>query len=139
VEEMEIPVIIREEYLGSEEEAVASALLMRRLRMQMTFSGGWAIGERFDERYDTEAGGNQLLVTQSIGGSGALEGVGPASLLIQEFSTIPKQARPARIVDYGDGGKYYSQEEAESVPSLSPVLARLQERIAEYGAFQKNK
>ncbi len=45
------------------------AKAFNRLRMSTTCvlgRGGWTIGERFDDRFDTEVGGTQLIVTQSL-------------------------------------------------------------------------
>lgn len=107
-----------------------------RLRMQNTLVsglGGWVIGERFDDRYDTEVGGSQLLVTQSINDQGETEGGLPASMSMDEFAAIPKQPRPPQIVDYQED-KRYTLEEAEGIEELASVVQRLKERIAEYDA-----
>lgn len=126
----ETHLVILDEWAPSPEEVKN----WQRLRMRSTFAsglGGWAIGEEFDDRYDTEVGGNQLLVTQSINDLGEIEGGLPASMSMDEFAAIPKQPRPPQIVDYQEG-KYYSLEEAEAIPELSPVVERLKARIAQY-------
>lgn len=107
-----------------------------RFRMRSTFVsglGGWVIGERFDERYDTEVGGSQLLVKQSINEQGEIEGGLPTSMSMEDFAAVPKQARPPQIVDY-HGDKRYTLEEAEGIEELAPVVERLKERMAEYDA-----
>jgi hypothetical protein len=53
------------------------AKAIHRLRMSVTCvsgAGGWIIGERFDDRFDTEVGGTQLIVTQSLNEKGEIEG-----------------------------------------------------------------
>lgn len=109
---------------------------LSRLRMRNTFvSGlrGWVIGEVFNERYDTEVGGSQLLVTQSMSEQGEIECGLPTSVSMYEFAAIPKRPRPAQIVDYQED-KRYTLEEAENIAALAPVVQHLKERIAEYEA-----
>lgn len=128
---------IRDEYWGEPEEEWAKALSLRRLRMQTTYSGSWTIGERFDERFDTEVGGNQLGISQHLSAAGELQGGIPYNVKIQDFSAIPKIDRPALIVDYGDGGKSYTMDEAERLPLLAAVLMRLKERVVEYNSLRE--
>lgn len=107
-----------------------------RLRMRNTFVsglGGWAIGEEYDDRYDTEVGGNHLLVSQSINEQGEIEGGLPTSMSMDELAAIPKRPTPPQIVDYQED-KRYTLEEAEGIEELAPVVQRLKERIAEYDA-----
>ncbi|EGC9916771.1 thymidylate kinase [Salmonella enterica] len=104
------------------------------LRMSTTCvlgRGGWTIGERFDDRFDTEVGGTQLIVTQSLNEKGEIEGGLPTSMSLNDFAEFPKQPRPPQIVDYQED-KRYTLEEAEAIPELAPVVQRLKERIEEY-------
>ncbi|EMW6613311.1 MULTISPECIES: thymidylate kinase [unclassified Enterobacter cloacae complex] len=110
------------------------AKAFNRLRMSTTCvlgRGGWTIGERFDDRFDTEVGGTQLIVTQSLNEKGEIEGGLPTSMSLNDFAEFPKQPRPPQIVDYQED-KRYTVEEAEAIPELAPVVQRLKERIAEY-------
>ena len=93
--------------------------------------GGWTIGERFDDRFDTEVGGTRLIVTQSLNEKGEIEGGLPTSMSLNDFAEFPKQPRPPQIVDYRED-KRYTLEEAEAIPELAPVVQRLKERIEEY-------
>lgn len=104
------------------------AKAFNRLRMSTTCvlgRGGWTIGERFDDRFDTEVGGTQLIVTQSLNEKGEI------SMPLNDFAELPKQPRPPQIVDYQED-KRYTLEEAEAIPELAPVVRRLKERIEEY-------
>lgn len=79
------------------------AKAFNRLRMSTTCvlgRGGWTIGERFDDRFDTEVGGTQLIVTQSLNEKGEIEGGLPTSMSLNDFAEFPKQPRPPQIVDY---------------------------------------
>ncbi|ABO42168.1 MULTISPECIES: thymidylate kinase [Gammaproteobacteria] len=110
------------------------AKAFNRLRMSTTCvlgRGGWTIGERFDDRFDTEVGGTQLIVTQSLNEKGEIEGGLPTSMSLNDFAEFPKQPRPPQIVDYQED-KRYTLEEAEAIPELAPVVQRLKERIEEY-------
>ncbi|MDF5622543.1 thymidylate kinase, partial [Vibrio parahaemolyticus] len=110
------------------------AKAFNRLRMSTTSvlgRGGWTIGERFDYRFDTEVGGTQLIVTQSLNEKGEIEGGLPTSMSLNDFAEFPKQPRPPQIVDYQED-KRYTLEEAEAIPELAPVVQRLKERIEEY-------
>lgn len=111
---------------------------LNRIRMRNTavFSGrgSWTIGEKYDDRYDTEVGGNQLLVSQEINEQGDIEGGLPIPTNMDELAAIPKRPRPPQIVDYQQD-KSYTLEEAEGIEELVPVLTRLKERIAEYEAW----
>ncbi len=105
------------------------AKAFNRLRMSTTCvlgRGGWTIGERFDDRFDTEVGGTQRHSTK-----GEIEGGLPTSMSLNDFAEFPKQPRPPQIVDYQED-KRYTLEEAEAIPELAPVVQRLKERIEEY-------
>ena len=78
-----------------------------------------AIAEAFDERYDTEVGGTSFFVRQAIRPDGSVE-----------VSDAGRRPRPSRIVDYHDGGRSITPEEAEGRRELAAVLARLREREA---------
>lgn len=104
---------------------------LARFHIQHTYVNGWPIGEKFDDRYDTEVGGNQILVTQSLNEKRFMKGGLPASMSLDQFSKWPKQPRPPQVVDYQEGRRY-SLDEAETVPELAPVVKRLKERIKEY-------
>ena len=111
--------------------------LFSRLRMRSTTTtvcgSGWTIGERFDDRFDTEVGGTQLMVTQSFNEHGTLEGGLPLPQTIADFAALPLQPSLPQIIDYQEG-KTYTLDEAEVIPELAPVVQRLKERIAEYEA-----
>jgi hypothetical protein len=102
-------------------------LRLGRLRMQNTFSSGHAIGERFDDRYDTEVGGNQLVVSQDFDSQGNLSSGLRANMTLEELGKHPKQQCPSAIVDF-QMGRRYSAEEANSLPELAGPLRRLKER-----------
>jgi len=110
------------------------AKAIHRLRMSVTCvsgAGGWIIGERFDDRFDTEVGGTQLIVTQSLNEKGEIEGGLPSSMSLNGLAAFPKRPRTPQIVDYQED-KRYTLEEAEAIPELAPVVQRLKERVAEY-------
>ncbi|MFM0742321.1 hypothetical protein PQQ51_34335, partial [Paraburkholderia xenovorans] len=108
----------------------AETLSMRRFHRHSLSAGGWLIGERFDDRYDTEVGGSHMVVTQSIDPNGRLIG----GLDFTKIGQYPTEPNPPVIVDYGDGGKAISVQEAEARPELAAVLARLRERVAAHSA-----
>lgn len=122
-----------QEYLKPSKEV---ALHLMRMKMQGTSSGGWFVGERFNDRYDTEVGGNQLVITQGIDENGDFTGGIKTEMSLDEFSQIPKQERPPQIVDYETGDRY-SHEDAKCIPELKEVFVRLVERIEEYEERKK--
>ncbi|KVR92327.1 hypothetical protein WK28_18695 [Burkholderia vietnamiensis] len=103
-------------------------LRMRRFHRQHLSAGGWMVGERFDDRYDTEVGGSHMVVTQSIDENGRMVG----GFDIAKIEQYPTEPNAPIIVDYGDDGKVISVQEAEGRPELALVLARLRERVAEH-------
>ena len=119
------PFIIQDEFHGN--FSAEEILRLGRLRMQNTFASGHAIGERFDDRYDTEVGGSQLVVNQGFDGQGALSGGLRANITLEELGKHPRQHRPSAIVDY-QMGRRYSAEEAKNLPELAGPLRRLKER-----------
>lgn len=125
-------------FIDEWQPTAAERLSFYRMRMRLTFVRSWAIGEKFDERFDTEVGGTQLLVTQGIDAAGNVYGGLKTSMTVDEFAAVPKVGRPSAIVDYDNGGKPISPEEAEGLPELAAVLARLREREAAYHALFKN-
>jgi hypothetical protein len=131
-------VFIRDEapsfFMGENSLNWGEAKVFNRLRMRATYvsgRGGWTVGERFDDRFDTEVGGTQLIVTQSLNEKGEMEGGLPTSMSLNDFAAFPKQTRPPQIVDYQED-KPYTLKEAEVIHELAPVVERLRERIAEY-------
>lgn len=125
--------LIQDEFQPSTEER----LYFQRMRMRLTFVGGlkksWAIGERFDDRFDTEVGGTMLVVTQGIDVDGNI--TGGLNTSMDGFAATPKMPRPAVIVDYNNRGLIMTAEEAELNPEYSAVLARLKERMAEFASI----
>lgn len=114
---------------------MAETLFLKRMRRAMFSYRGWIIAERFDDRYDTEVGGKQRMVTQWIDHK-------EDEPHNNELDAIkPKQSakivdRPPVILDYINGN-HYTLGQAESMPELEPVTARLKERISEYEAHIK--
>lgn len=126
---MDINTLFEDEGRLSEKEILA----YQRMRASMLSAGGWIIGERFNDRYDTMVGGFSTLITQSIDGNGQIQGGLNFDKLVQgEYPTVRKS--PC-IVDYEDSGKHISISDAEKLPELAPVLARLLERDAAYEAY----
>ena len=102
-----------------------------RIRMRNTFVSDWPIGEKYNDRFETEVGGSQIVVTQSVTADGDIQGTLPSSMSMDEFAALPKIKRQPCIVDYSDGQRY-SIEQAERIEEFAPVLKRLNERIAQY-------
>ena len=123
--------IFEDEFQFSRQET----LRLQRLRASMSSSGGWIIGERFDDRYDTEVGGFHQVVTQWIDERGQMQG----GYDIRKMGEYPTQRRPSVIVDYGDNGKCYTESDALGQPELSSVIIRLNEREAKYVEFLAKK
>ncbi|NRF83801.1 hypothetical protein HQ619_07655 [Burkholderia gladioli] len=119
-------------FIGEDEFRISPAetLSMRRFHRHSLSAGGWLIGERFDDRYDTEVGGSHMIVAQSIDQNGRLVG----GLDFTKIGQYPTEPNSPTIVDYGDGGKAISVQEAEARPELAAVLARLRERVAAHAA-----
>lgn len=94
--------------------------VFKRLQMRnmiLPGLGGWTVGERFDDRFDTEVGGYQNSVS-----------VKTLNHLLHQSTCL---TRPPQIVDHIDN-KSYSLEEAEGIEELSRVVKRLKERIADF-------
>lgn len=108
-------------------------LWLKRMRRSFFHYRGWPIAEKFDDRYDTEVGGMQTMVTQWIDhGDQPIESNNIAGLGIRQSSRIVE--RPPIILDYITGD-HFSLAEAEERPELSPVVDRLRQRIDEYKVF----
>lgn len=126
---MDINTYFEDEGRFSDKEILAH----QRMRASMLSAGGWIVGDRFNDRYDTMVGGFSRLVTQSIDENGQMQGGFSLDKLVQgEYPTVRK---PSYIVDYEDGGKQISPSDAEKLPELAPVLARLRERETAYEAY----
>ena len=106
----------------------ASVLNYLRLTAQCRSAAGWMIVERFDDRFDTEVGGFQHIVTQSINPDVQFAG----GVEIAKTNDYPVVQAPSVIVDYHDNGKIISMEEAANRPELAAVLTRLRERQDSY-------
>lgn len=111
------------------------ALNLQRLSTRLRSAGGWLIGERFDDRFDTQVGGFHHIAQQWIDSSGKMQGDWKRDTS-GEIETV---RAPSVIVDYSKGGKSYTKEEAANFPELAGVLARLCEREAAYLAFLSEK
>lgn len=104
------------------------ALWLQRVRIQNTMANGRPIGERFDDRFDTEVGGTIILASQSLSDNGTFQGWQvPGSLSGLKTQLAP---RPPAIVDY-ETGERFSIAEAERLPELAGPLKRLRERLAD--------
>jgi len=80
------------------------------------FHNGMAIGERFNDRFDTLVGGVSCLYTQSL-----QEGF---------VNTGEIATNPPLIIDYSSGQRVeITPEQAESMPECAEVLQRLKERM----------
>lgn len=121
---MNLPNFYDEEFDISPDEALA----FQRLSSQCRSSRGWIIGERFNDRYDTEVGGQAMLATQWIDESGQMQG----DYQRTETGELVTVQTPSAIVDYEDNGRRISVEEAEHMPEIADVLHRLREREAAY-------
>jgi hypothetical protein len=110
-------------------------LKFQRFNARCRSAGGWIIGEAFDERFDTEVGGFSHVAQQWVNESGQLQGDWKRT----GDGEIELVRCPSVIVDYANAGKRYTLDEAQALPELSGVLARLQEREAAYVAFLAKK
>lgn len=113
----------------------AQRIDIQRMRARCQFAGGWPIGERFDDRFDTEVGGFSHIAQQWIDASGKLRGDWKRTA----EGEVETQRRPSVIVDYENEAKRYTESEAEGVPELAGVLLRLRAREASYVAFLAEK
>lgn len=107
-------------------------LTYHRLHRLTRFYRGWMMGEQFDDRYDTEVGGVQQMIVQTLDHS---EGVhcNDVDSLIPNPEVVFRE-RPPMIHDCRTGDLYHL-EEAEKRPELKLVVDRLKERMVEYQAF----
>lgn len=112
-----------------------ATLQFQRLSAQCRSAGGWVIGERFDDRFNTEVGGFHTIAVQWIDAEGKLR----SDWQRTPDGEIVSERAASVIVDYGDNGKRYKDQEATGVPGFSRVLARLRERDAAYVAFLSKK
>jgi hypothetical protein len=110
-------------------------LALQRFSTRFRSAGGWPIGERFDDRYDTLVGGFHHIAEQWIDSDGGLHGDWKRT----DSGEIQTVRAPSLIVDYADGGKSYKDEDAVGLPELAGVLMRLREREAAYVAFLADK
>lgn len=114
-----LPFIFQDECAPSAQEA----LTLHRHSMRCRMSAGWFIAEEFDERYDTEVGGTCVLVTQSLEDFSSKVEERPAPTIVE---------REGCIIDYAQDGKRYTEQQAQGVMELGPVLRRLLKRKANY-------
>lgn len=115
------------------EQSPEEQLAFQRLRDSCVSAGGWVIAERFDDHYDTKVGGFYSIATQSFDSNGKLHS--GISLDIAGLREYPTSRRPSYIIDYNESGKHITVSEAEKMPELAHVLARLREREAAYETF----
>lgn len=113
----------------------AETLNQKRFSARCRYANGWLIGERFDDRFDTQVGGFLHIAEQWIEPNGEMHGGWKRTT----SGDIATERAPSLIVDYGFGGKEYTDEEAAAIPELSGVLVRLRERDAAYVAFLSEK
>ena len=126
---MDINTYFEDEGRFSDKEILAH----QRLRASLLSAGGWLVGERFNDCYDTMVGGFSTLVTQSIDENRQMQGGFSLDKFVK--GDYPTVRRPSYIVDYDDGGKHTSASDAEKLPDLVPVLSRLREREVAYDAY----
>lgn len=117
------------------ESSRAETLSLQRFSARCRSAGGWLIGERFDDRFDTEVGGFFHVTQQWVGSNSKLHGDWKRTA----SGDIETVRAPSLIVDYGFDGKVYTDEEAAGIPELAGVLVRLRERDAAYVAFLADK
>jgi hypothetical protein len=98
-------------------------------------AGGWSIGEKFDDRFDTEVGGFSQIAKQWFDGDGKMCGDWERTAT----GEIAAERNPSVIVDYDNGAKRYTEADAEGVPELASVLVRLRGRETAYVAFLAEK
>lgn len=113
----------------------SDALSFQRFSARCRSAGGWIIGEKFDDRFDTEVGGFAHVAQQWIGEDGQLQGGWKRA----PNGEIELVRHLSVIVDYANGGKRYTLDEARALPELTGVMGRLQEREAMYVAFLARK
>ena len=115
---------------------------------------GWVIGERFDDKLDTEVGGMILTdlpnsekdgsqitpLMESLDESGTLVTGVTLGLDLEQLKSISLSAIPraAQIINHATGDRF-TLEQAQAIPELSAVANRLAERIAEYDFRKHNK
>lgn len=121
--------IFMDEFHPSKEESLA---IQRLHRFQRTCPG-WSMCEKFDERYDTEVGGVQRMIVQTLDHPDDVHCNDMDSLILNQEVTFRKH--PSLIHDCKTGDCYYL-EEAEQKPELKAVVTRLKERMVEYEMFR---
>jgi hypothetical protein len=115
---------------------------------------GWVIGERFDDKLDTEVGGMIVadLPNGEVGGSriiplmesldegGTLVTGVTLGLDLEQLKSISLSAIPraAQIINHVTGERF-TLEQARDVPELSAITKRLAERINEYKFRKSNQ
>jgi hypothetical protein len=109
----------------------AEDLAFHRLTSVLKSAGGWMVGERFNDQFNTEVGGFHRIYKQWIDPNGQFQG---GAALTADGKPEFVQAT-SKIIDYFADGKCYTMDEAAKVPELAEVLVRLKEREAVYIAF----
>lgn len=123
--------IFQDEFMPTRSESLA----IQRMSSVCRSAGGWIIGERFNDRFNTEVGGFHTIAKQWIGENGQLQGDWSRS----PSGQIETRRNPSTIIDYVNDGRQYTIEEAETVTDLADVLLRLKERERAYVRFLDNK
>lgn len=113
----------------------AHHLSMQRLHARCQSAGGWIIGERFNDRFDTEVGGFSHIAQQWIDANGKLCG----DWMRTASGQVSTERRPSVIVDYENEGKQYTEAEADGLSEFACVLMRLRAREEAYVAFLSQK
>lgn len=138
--------------LDIDDDAAMKKMILRKTHVINV--EGWVIGERFDDKLDTEVGGmivadlpngekggsRIIPLMESLDESGTLVtgvtlGLNPEQLKSISLSAIP---RAAQIINHVTGERF-TLEQARDVPELNAVAKRLAERIAEYNFRSNNK
>jgi hypothetical protein len=119
--------IFQDEY----QQTHAEDLAFHRLTSVLKSAGGWMVGERFNDQFNTEVGGFHRIYKQWVDANGQFQG---GVELTAEGKPEFVQATSI-IIDYFANGQRYTMDEAAKVPELADVLVRLKERHAEYTAF----
>lgn len=113
----------------------ADVLSFQRFSARCRSAGGWTIGEKFNDRFDTEVGGFAHVAQQWVDEGGQFRG-GWKRTADGEIELV---RHPSVVVDYANGGKRYTLDDAQALPELAGVLTRLQEREAAYVAYLAKK
>lgn len=134
-----------------DEDAVKKTILRNTHEINVE---GWVIGERFDDKLDTEVGGmiltdlpnsekggSQIVpLMESLDESGTLVTGVTLGLDLEQLRSISLSAIPraAQIINHATGDRF-TLEQAQAIPELSAVANRLAERMAEYDFRKHNK